>query len=155
VNRSSAEFVFLGLFITGMIFSMRFSPVWYTNLPLVGLFLYLWYISKERHEFIPVMLICGELSCAAAWYGSLWVTWIIQSAVIGLFLFKLNIQNTRPELTSFLIITGIFLVVTILTDQVNHTIIPVILVVFASLLGILYSIISEFRLRKEYIGEKL
>lgn len=150
MNRFS---ICLGLFIAIMLLSMVLSPVWYLNPPLIGIFLYIWHAAKTRTELIPVLLICGEISCITAWYASPWFAWIIQFSVIGLFLFRLNFSDSRLERISFITLYGALALITFLTDQINHTVILVILMFFTSVVVILFVLVSEFRLRREYKGE--
>ena len=155
MNRPSGEMICLGTYITGMLLLMISSPVWYLSPILTGGYLFLWYTSRGTKEFIPALFIGGEISCAAAWYTSPWLAWVIQIPVIGLFLLRLNIQDTRMERIAFITLCNVLALITLLTDMVNHTGIPIVIILGASLLILLFILVSEFRLRREYAGERL
>jgi hypothetical protein len=148
------ERIFLGIYILGMLFTMKDSPVWYISPPLIGVFLSILYISKKRSEQNIVLLLCGEFSSLVAWYASSWLAWVIQCTVIGLFLMRLDFPDNRKEQISLLALFGVLGVSIILIDQINHTLFPAMMILVASVVVVLSMYLSEFRLQREYIGEK-
>jgi hypothetical protein len=153
MTRFSGETVCLVLFATGMFLAIFWSPVSYLSPIFIFLFIYIWKYSRSRHEYIPGLLICGEISYVTAWYASPWIACIIQLAVAGLFLLMLRTTDTRSEKISFIILSGVVVLITFLTDKTNHTFLPVVILILSSGLFILYTISSEYRIKKEYAGD--
>lgn len=137
-----------------MLLTMRSSLIWFMSPLLIGGFLYLWHISERSSVLTLTMLLWGEISVAAAWYVLPWLSWIIQLSVVGLFLIRLNIFDTRQEHIFFIAIISVLAMITLLIDHVNNITIPVVLVIGVSLLVIVFTISYEFRLQKEYGDEK-
>jgi hypothetical protein len=134
--------------------AMILSPIWYLSPVFIGGFLALCYYGKNRKDLIPALLIWGEISSVAAWYGSPWLAWMVQSSVIAIFLLKIHTPDSRDERKSLIILCGIFAMIIFFTDMANHTLVPVLLVIGSSLLVLLYIHAKEFRLRKKYSGER-
>ncbi|PKL59818.1 MAG: hypothetical protein CVV33_05895 [Methanomicrobiales archaeon HGW-Methanomicrobiales-4] len=155
MNKKFGEVVFLGLFIGGMSVALIISPVWYLIPFLIALFLSLWYIGKIHGQYIVAALLCGEISCATAWYSSPWFAWIIQVAIFGLLQNRLRIPDTRQEIFLFIALSGSLAIITSLSDWMNHTSSPVLVVICVTVLVILFILTAEFRLQRKYSGEKL
>lgn len=152
---SILEKLYLCLFIACMFALAYFSPIWYVYPLIMCIFLCIWFFYTHKSEKGIVLLLWGEFSCAAAWYASPFLAWVIQIPVIGLFLLNLDIPHTKQEQLYSIILFGLLGVITVLSDQINHTMIPVILILVVSVVVILGMMITEFRFKKEFRVEKV
>jgi|GEM_PF-4874150 len=152
---SFIEKLYLCLFIVGMVALTYYSPIWYVHPLIMGTFLCIWFYYTRKSEKGIVLLLCGEFSCVAAWFVSPFLAWVIQIPVIGLFLLILDIPHNKKEKLYSIILFGVLGVITVLSDQINHTVIPVILILIASVLVILGIVVTEFRFKKQFRVEKI
>ncbi len=138
-----------------MIAITYYSPIWFVHPLIMCTFLYIWFFHAGKSEKGIVLLLCGEFSCVAAWYISPFLAWVIQIPVIGLFLLILDIPHNKQEKLYTILLFAVLGVITALSDQINHTVIPVILILIASVLVILGIVVTEFRLKKQFRVEKI
>ncbi len=134
---------------------MVWSPIWYIFPILIVLFLIIWKkVINDKSDIIGILLI-GELSVITGGFSSPWTAWILQSAVIGMILGKIQAFDSKNERRYFSFLIGLFFVITILTEQINHTALPVLFVGMVIILCIFYFMLTEYRIRKMYRDESL
>lgn len=149
----SFEVLFYIMFILSMVTTVLMAKEWYIYITLLVIFLIITVISASYTGWTLALFFTGEISSIAAGYVLFWLFIPLQCATIGFFMEKVHILSGRQDLKFLIILFGLVILITAVINMINHTGIPVTLTIVCVGVFMLYAMISEFRLRKQYAGE--
>jgi len=153
MNRFTSDTIFGALFLVSMITAFWLDQENYLIAGLLVASVVIAIRAGQNPEWTIPLLFIGEICSIAAGYVLFWLFIPIQCATIGFILGKMDLLIGHVEVSCLLILFGVIGLVTFGVDQINHMIIPVTLLITGCGFFLIYAIIHEFRLRKQYTGD--
>jgi hypothetical protein len=141
------------ILLASIITALLISSEWYLYSALAGIFVIIAILDVKYSGWILALLFIGEICTISAGYALFWLILPAQCAVIGIFMEKMHLFSGRQDLKYFIIFSGLIVLLLVCIDQMNHMSLPIVVTVGGICLFILYALISEFRLKKQYAGD--
>jgi|GEM_PF-7040908 len=141
------------ILLAGIITALFISGEWYLYSALAGIFAIIAFLDEKYSGWILALLFIGEICTISVGYALFWLIIPVQCAILGIFMDKMHLFSDRQDLKYYLISSGLIVLLLVCIDQMNHMALPIAVTAGGICLFILYALISEFRLRKQYAGD--
>lgn len=138
--------MYCGILCGGIFLRPDASPLNQTLLPVFGvLYLLVALFAPDREDGYFITLVIGLVGAVTACFFAMWLGMIAYAvALTGFFLKNFTIMSGK-DLLPLIFAIGVTCIIGLLSESMYFTLIPVLLILLASGVGVLYLILAEHR----------